>query len=128
MLRGVRGAIRADDNERNAILDSAEKVMHALIAGNGIEATSVAAVFFTLTPDLNAAFPAEVRSRIGWNLVPFLCEQEVAVPGAMQRVLRVLILFETDLSQDQIVHAYLGEAAALRPDLKGNHGVTETQR
>lgn len=117
MLRGARGAIQVNNNERNDILQRAEEVMRALIAGNRIEAANVAAVFFTLTPDLDAAFPAEARTSIGWNLVPFLCEQEVAVPGAMPRVLRVLVLFETDLPQDQVVHAYLGEAASLRPDL-----------
>lgn len=118
MLRGARGAIQVTGNERGPILDAAEQVMNALLDGNRIEAEKVAAVFFTLTPDLNAVFPAEARTRLGWRHVPFLCEQEVAVPGAMPRVLRVLILFETDLAQDQVKHAYLGEASALRPDLK----------
>ena len=117
MLRGVRGAIQVAENNRQAILDCAGELMKAVIGKNHMQPENVAAVFFTLTPDLNAAFPAEIRKTIGWNFVPFLCEQEVDVPGAMERVLRVLILFETDLTQEQVSHAYLGAAASLRPDL-----------
>lgn len=116
-MRGVRGAIQVAANNRQAILDSAGELMNAVIGKNRIVSANVSAVFFTLTPDLNAAFPAEVRKTIGWNSVPFLCEQEVDVPGAMKRVLRVLILFETDLTQEEVSHAYLGAAASLRPDL-----------
>lgn len=118
MLRGARGAIQVERNERNAILDAAEEVLRVLIERNRMNATDVSAVFFTLTPDLNAAFPAEVRKRIEWNLVPFLCEQEIAVPGAMERILRVLVLFETDRGQDEVAHAYLRAASSLRPDLE----------
>ena len=117
MLRGVRGAAPVDHNSSEAILSAAELLMKALIVANEIPAASVSAVFFTVTPDLDACFPAEVRSRIGWNTVPFLCSQEIPVPGAMERVLRVLLLFETDRAQDEIRHCYLGATIALRPDM-----------
>jgi chorismate mutase len=74
-------------------------------------------VFFTVTGDLNAAFPAEVRSRIGWSWVPFLCAQEIPVPGSLERVLRVLVLFESELRLEEVQHQYLGAAEILRPDL-----------
>jgi chorismate mutase len=118
MLRGARGAIQVDRNDAEVIKESAEKLMRALIDANQIEKSNVSAVIFTLTPDLNAAFPAAVRNRIHWELVPFLCSQEIAVTGAMERVIRVLVLFETDLSQEKIRHQYLGTAEKLRPDLK----------
>jgi chorismate mutase len=118
MLKGVRGAIQADENSRPGILDATEQLMRALIETNRILPEFVSAVFMTVTPGLNAAFPAEVRKRIGWDLVPFLCGQEIPVVDAMERVIRVLILFETDLTMKEIRHQYLGAAAALRPDLK----------
>ena len=117
MMRGIRGAIQVARNDRDSILDSAKELMSALIHSNGVKEQHVSAVFFTVTPDLTAAFPAGVRMAIGWNLVPFLCSQEIPVPGSMERVLRALILLETDLSQEQIHHCYLGETASLRPDL-----------
>lgn len=118
MLRGVRGAIQVERNDAKVIEQAAEKLMVALIEANGIEKSNVSAVIFTLTPDLNAAFPAVVRNRIHWELVPFLCSQEIQVSGAMERVIRVLVLFETDLNQENIRHQYLGTAEKLRPDLK----------
>ena len=118
MLRGVRGAIQVATNNSSAILEAAEELMTAIVEFNRIDQQKVSAVFFTVTPELNAAFPAAVRTRIGWDLVPFLCGQEIPVTGAPERILRVLIFFETDLAQSDIQHQYLGGAASLRPDLK----------
>jgi chorismate mutase len=118
MLRGVRGAIQVAENETGAILRAAKELMLALIENNKILPENVSAVFFTVTPDLDACFPAAVRTRIGWDLVPFLCGQEIPVPNTLKNVLRVLILFDTDLALEDIKHQYLGSAAALRPDLR----------
>ncbi len=118
MTRGVRGAIQAQANTRESILEGARQLMTQIISANAVEAGKVAAVFFTVTPDLDAAFPAEVRKSIGWHTVPFLCSQEIPVPGSLSRVLRVLVLLETERSQEGIKHQYLGAAAPLRPDLK----------
>ena len=48
--------------------------------------------------------------------VPLLCAREIPVPGAMPRVIRVLIHY---YAPDEHVptHVYLGEARALRTDL-----------
>ena len=118
MMRGVRGAIQVPENQRGTIIAAAEQLMKALIGENEIKKESVSAVFFTVTPELTAAFPAAVRSALGWDLVPFLCGLEIPVSGGLERVLRVLILFETDREQNEIRHQYLGGAASLRPDLK----------
>lgn len=118
MIRGVRGAVQVSRNDPSAILQAAEDVMRSLIEANAIRLESVAAVFFTVTRDLDAAFPAAVRSRIGWDLVPFLCGMEISVPESMERVIRVLILFETGAGQAELSHQYLGVTSALRPDLK----------
>jgi chorismate mutase len=117
VIRGVRGAIQAEANTRECILQAAEQLMAAVIAANAIRADFVSAVFFTVTNDLNAAFPAEVRTAVGWERVPFLCSQEIPVPGSLPRVVRVLVLVETERSQEVIKHQYLGGAALLRPDL-----------
>ncbi len=117
MIRGVRGAIQAGVNTRESILQATERLMAAVIAANSIRADKVAAVFFTVTGDLNAAFPAEVRTALGWERVPFLCSQEIPVPGSLPRVIRLLLLWETNMPQEIIKHQYLGGAALLRPDL-----------
>lgn len=118
MLRGIRGAIQVEDNTGEDILKASIVLMQRLIDANKVQAKNVAAVFFTVTSDLNASFPAEVRKHLGWSSVPFLCSQEIPVPESMPKILRVLVLFETTLEQDEIRHQYLGATAALRPDLE----------
>jgi chorismate mutase len=39
------------------------------------------------------------------------------VPGSLRRCIRVLVHWNTDKRREEIVHIYLKEAAALRPDL-----------
>jgi chorismate mutase len=124
MLRGMRGAIQVERNEAEDILNASAILMKRLINANEIQADNVAAVFFTVTPDLDAAFPAAVRKEIGWNSVPFLCSQEIPVPESLRQVLRVLVLCETTLKPDEIRHQYLGAASTLRPDLR-NESVRE---
>ena len=73
---------------------------------------------FTLTEDLDAEFPAVAARRMGLSAVPLLCAREVPVPGALPRIIRVLIhCYGEDDHEPQ--HVYLGEAAALRLDLSG---------
>jgi chorismate mutase len=117
MVRGIRGAIRVDANTAEAILDASRRLLQEMIRANAVAPEDIAAVIFTCTPDLNATFPAEAARGLGWNRVPLLCAQEIGVPGAMTRVLRVLMLVNTALAQEEIVHVYLGEAEKLRPDL-----------
>jgi chorismate mutase len=67
---------------------------------------------------LTAVFPAAAARRIGWTQVPLLNFTEIGVPGGMPRCIRVLIHVNTERTQSEIVHVYLHEARALRPDLK----------
>ncbi len=71
---------------------------------------------FTLTDDLDAEFPAVAARRLGLDRVPLMCAREVPVPGAMPRVIRVLVHCYAD-EDHQPRHVYLGRAHALRADL-----------
>ncbi len=115
--RGVRGAITVGGNEREEILRGTRRLLAWMIHANGIRKEDVASIVFTATPDLNAAFPAAAARQIGWSGVPLLCTHEMGVPGALPRCIRVLIHWNTDRSQKEIVHVYLEGAASLRPDL-----------
>ncbi len=119
MTRGVRGAICASANSREAIFEATRQLLIHMFAKNDIEIADIAAVFITATRDLNADYPAYAVREMGLKLVPLMCATEIDVPGALQRVIRILILVNTDKPQDQIEHLYLGDAARLRPDLAG---------
>src|SRR5215468_4473858 len=115
--RGVRGATTVDHNEREEILTATRQLLGLMIRQNGIEPADVASAIFTTTPDLNAEFPALAARQLGWLDVPLLCTHEISVPGSLGRCVRILIHWNTDKPQDQIVHVYIKGAAALRPDL-----------
>lgn len=117
-VRGIRGAVQVEANTPEAILDAAQRLLREMVRANGVEPDDVAAVIFTCTSDLNAAFPAEAARALGWDRVPLLCSREMEVPGSMGRVLRVLMLVNTTMTQQEVVHVYLGEAERLRPDLR----------
>ena len=69
------------------------------------------------TADLNAEFPALAARQLGWLDVPLLCCNEISVPGSLPRCVRILVHWNTQRSQQDIVHVYLRDAIKLRPDL-----------
>lgn len=117
-IRGIRGATTAEDNTEDAILNATQELLHEMVAANRVETDEIAAIIFTCSPDLDAVFPAEAARRMRWTAVPLLSATEIAVPGALARCIRVLMLWNTPGTQAEIVHMYLRGASGLRPDLK----------
>ncbi|MFD1955727.1 chorismate mutase [Paenibacillus thailandensis] len=117
-VRGIRGAITVEANEKDLILNATLELTHKIVAENGIVPEDIACVFITVTNDIDDAFPASaVRQLEGWELVPLMCSLEVPVKGSLERCIRFMVLVNTDKSQAEIKHVYLGGAKALRPDL-----------
>jgi len=116
-LWAIRGAIQVERNERDAILASTRELVSELIARNELEPEQFVSVIFTCTDDLNAEYPAVAARELGLDRVPLLCTREMQVPGAMERVIRVLAQFHAPRDH-QPAHAYLGAAQALRADLQ----------
>lgn len=117
MVRGVRGATTVTENTREAILEAAGELLNEVVRLNAIEHDHVASIVFTATQDLNAAFPAVAARELGWTDVALECLPEMNVPGSLQRCLRILMHVNTTKSPRDLVHVYLRDARALRPDL-----------
>ena len=115
-LWGVRGAVQAARNDADAILAATTELMRELIARNRLEPASFVSVIFTCTDDLDAEFPAVAARELGLNQVPLLCNREIDVPGAMERVIRVLAHYYAPTDHEP-VHVYIGETQRLRADL-----------
>jgi chorismate mutase len=107
--------VAADD--RAAILAGAAELVAEVLGRNGLRPEDVISIIFTATPDLTAEFPAYAARQLGLTDVPLLCACEIAVPGAMPRVLRLLAHVDSQRSRTEIRHVYLGGASALRTDL-----------
>lgn len=116
-VRAVRGAIQVDRDERQEVLDATTELLQTVLSRNGFSPDDLISVVFTATPDLISEFPAYAARQMGITDVPLLCSTEIAVPGAMPRVLRLLAHVETDLHRSEVRHVYLRGAAALRTDL-----------
>jgi len=117
-FRGIRGAVTVDANTEKAILDATQELLQEMVKANEVDADDIAGILFTVTPDLNAAFPAEAGRRLrGWAHVPMMCAQEVPVPSALQRCVRILMFVNTTETASEVRHIYLRGAERLRPDL-----------
>ena len=114
VCRGIRGATIADENTADAIYDATRELLSKLIEANEIEEQDVAAAYFTMTPDLNACFPAAAARQLGWNNTALMGATEVDVPGSMDKCIRVLILLNTDKAPADLVNLYLNGTATLR--------------
>lgn len=121
VFRGVRGAITVDSDDAAAITSATERLLTEIRQRNAIDLEDIASVLFTLTPDLHACFPALAARDMGWTTVPMLHAVEIEVPGALGRVIRVLMHVNTRRSAAEIEHVYLDGARVLRPDLVRDH-------
>ena len=115
--RAIRGAIQVDANSAEAIASGVMELLPAMLKANALTTLHVISVILTATPDLTADFPAAAARQIGFGSVPLICASEIDVPGALPRVIRVMLHCETDKRPDEIVHIYLKGAVALRRDL-----------
>jgi len=117
-IRGIRGATTVAADEPDLILAATREVLESILEGNpGMKPEDVGSAIFTVTEDLASTFPAQAARQMGWGLVPMICAREIPVPGSLPRVIRVLVHWNTDLPQNEIVHVYLRDAVKLRPDL-----------
>lgn len=115
--RGVRGAITVEGNHPEGVREATRTLLDAIFQANGCGSEDLAAAIFTIPDELSWANPAAVARESGWSDVPLLLVKESGGNTEVQGCLRVLLLWNTHLSQAEIRHVYLRGAAALRPDL-----------
>jgi chorismate mutase len=115
-LFAVRGAVQAEANEAGAILAATEELMREVLGRNGLAPEAMVSCLFTTTDDLDAEFPAVAARNLGLDSVPLLCAREIAVPGAMPHVIRVMVHYYAPAGHAP-AHVYLGATQELRSDL-----------
>jgi chorismate mutase len=116
VCRGIRGATTAAANTAEDILEATQELVTVLIALNELSSDDIASAIFTTSPDLTAMFPALAARSFGWTEVPMMCAHEMAVPGALDKAVRVLVHVNTTKSPSEIRHVYLKGAKQLRPE------------
>ena len=119
MVRAVRGAITVEENTKESILSATQELLEKIISDNGIEHDDLIQIIFTLTPDLDAVFPAAAARKMGITDVPLMCMSEIPVKGALNKCVRILLEMNSEKTLHDIKHIYLKGAKVLRPDLAG---------
>ena len=114
ITKGIRGAITVDSNSKNDLKEATISLLKSMLEINKISKDDISHVIFTVTQDLDAAFPATfARTELGWNDVAMLCFNEIPVKGALGMCLRVLLVINCQ-ADFQPQYVYLKGAKALR--------------
>lgn len=115
--RGIRGAITVKENEVEQIKSASSRLLKEMIETNNILENDIVSIFFSVTEDLNATFPAKAARELGLNHTPLLCFHEIRVPDGIEKCIRILMHVNSTKSIQDIHHIYLEKAASLRPDI-----------
>ena len=117
-LFALRGAISVERNDAQDILDATTELMQRDHGAQRARARATSSAASSPPPnDLDAEFPAVAARALGFDGVPLLCAREIAVPGSMPRVIRVLIHYYAEEDHEPR-HVYLRRGrSALRADL-----------
>jgi len=112
--RGIRGATTVEHNDREEILAATIELLQLMMRQNDVLIEDVASVFFTVTEDLDAEFPALAARQLGWEEVALMCAREIPVPNSLGKCIRVLLHVNTTRSASEIQHVYIRGAINLR--------------
>lgn len=112
--KGIRGAITVDYNFEGSIKEATLELLNAVLEQNNLKKEDISHVIFTLTKDLNAAFPAKfARINLGWDDIAMMCYHELDVPDSLPMCLRVMVV--ANCEEDFIPKfVYLKGASVLR--------------
>lgn len=99
ITKGIRGAITVDENTEDAIRAAILELLGEMFRKNDLTEEKISHIIFTVTHDLNAAFPAKfARLDMGLSKTAMMCFNELDVPGALSMCIRALIV--TNCTED----------------------------
>ncbi|NLK44651.1 MAG: chorismate mutase [Tissierellia bacterium] len=113
----IRGATTVENNTAESILEATRELLVEIERNNNIDRDRVISIIFSSTSDLDKVYPAKAARQLGYINAALMCFNELNVVGSIDKCIRVMILYNSDLEQKEVKHIYLKEAKALRPDL-----------
>ncbi len=116
-VRALRGATTIESNSRDDILKGTEILLKEVIDRNNILKDDIISIIFSVTGDLDEAFPAAAARRIGLTEVALMCTGEINVPGSLEKCIRLMMHVNTEKKNSELNHIYLEGAKILRPDI-----------
>lgn len=116
-IRAIRGAVQLRQDDLPEMREAVVELLSELFRRNDLSTDDLVSILFTATPDLKCGFPATAARDLPLGDVALICAAELDIPGALPRVVRVMIHAETSRSRQELQHVYLRGAEALRVDL-----------
>ncbi|MCU1489420.1 MAG: chorismate mutase [Acidimicrobiaceae bacterium] len=117
VLRAIRGATTLDADTTEQLHERTTELVAAILERNQLGAEDLVSILLTATNDVHAGFPATAARALGLEDVALMGAQEIAVAGAPDRCIRVLVHCYTERPRDELRHVYLQGARGLRRDL-----------
>jgi len=106
-----------ENNCRDEIINETKELLLKIVEENVVDQEDMISIIFSVTKDLDAAFPAVAARELGWTSIALMCTNEIDVPGSIRKCIRVLMHINTEKRNSEIKHVYLKGAKDLRPDL-----------
>lgn len=113
----IRGAATVDQDNREQILSTSSSMLSKIIESNCLMIDDIISVIFTCTKDIKSTYPAVAARQMGIVSAGLMCVNEMYVESSLEKCIRVLVLANSKLQQNEVKHIYLGKAKVLRPDL-----------
>lgn len=125
MVRAIRGATTIDRNSTDEIYAATVELLKEMTTRNVLGKDDIISIIFSVTSDINAAFPAAAARQMGWTSTAMMCTYEIDVPGSLRKCIRVMMHIETEKENSELKYVYLREAKKLRPDITELNKQTE---
>lgn len=116
-IRAIRGAVQLRQDDFEEMRGAVVELLTEIFRRNDIATDDLVSIIFTSTPDLACGFPAAAARELPIGDVALMCASELNIPGALPRVVRVMVHTETARARGELQHVYLRGAEALRVDL-----------
>lgn len=114
----IRGATTVTSNNKDEILKESAKLIGKIISKNDLNKEDIISIYFTMTNDLDAVYPAvAVREILNISDIPMLNFEEKYIQGSLNKCIRAMMYINTEKTREDIKHVYLNEAKNLRKDL-----------
>lgn len=119
-VRAIRGATTIAEDSPDQVLSETATLLEEMMQRNELRKEDLVSIIFTATPDIRSEYPAAAARKVKISHIPLLCARELDIEGeeVIPLVIRVLMHVHTDKDYDTLRHVYLGEARALRTDLR----------
>lgn len=115
--RAIRGATTVKENKKESILNETSRLLRKMLEENNIMNGDIISIIFTVTKDLDAAFPAAAARALGIVHAALLDFPQHEVRDALKMCVRVMMYADMNVMQSEVKHIYLNGAKILRKDL-----------